>query len=260
MRRIVLLAILFITASIPGSSLGQSAINSEIAPGGKLRVAMNSATAVLLKRTPDGKITGGVGLELGKFMAGKLGAVLELVAYPDSNTYSQTFGKGEWDIGFGVRTPLVAEKADFLIDVLLNDYLYVAAPGREFANAAQVDRPGVKIGVGLNSSSDQFLSKRLKSAELVRLTGGRSIEALRSGQVDVWAASASNIEQVADRLPGAKIVPGAFTSDRTMIILPQGRSSAAQAKVVEIVNEAKKTGVVRKALEQTGARGVRLAS
>jgi len=190
-----------------------------------------------------------------------LGAVFELVAYHDSNTYTQTFGKGEWDIGFGARTPLVAEKADFLLDVLLNDYLFVAAPGgREFANAAQVDRPGVKIGVGLNSSSDQFLSKTLKSAELVRLTGGRSIEALKSGQVDVWAASASNIEQVADRLPGAKIVPGAFTSERTMVILPKGRSAAAQAKVVEIVNEAKKIGVVRKALEQTGARGVRLAS
>jgi polar amino acid transport system substrate-binding protein len=259
MQRILLLGILLIAISIPGSSLGQSAINSEIAPSGKLRVAMNSATAVLLKRTPDGKITGGVGFELGKFMAGKLGAVFELAAYPDSNTYTQTFGKGEWDIGFGVRTPLVAEKADFLIDVLVNDYLFVAAPGREFAGVAQVDRPGVKIGVGLNSSSDQFLSKTLKSGELVRLTGGRSIEALRSGQVDVWAASASNIEQVADRLPGAKIVPGMFMSDRTMVILPKGRSSAAQAKIVEIVNEAKKTGVIRKALEQTGVKGVRAA-
>jgi polar amino acid transport system substrate-binding protein len=89
--------------------------------------------------------------------------------------------------------------------------------------------------------------------------GGKSIEALRSGQVDVWAASASNVEQVADRLPGAKIVPGTFMSDRTMVVLPKGRSSAAQARVVEIVNEAKKTGVVRKALEQTGVRGVRAA-
>jgi polar amino acid transport system substrate-binding protein len=234
-------------------------MKSEIAPAGKLRVAMNAQTAVLLQRTPDGKITGGVGLELAKFIAKKLEAVLELAAYPDSNTYTQSFGKGEWDIVFAVRTPLVAEKADFIVDILSNDYFFVAAPGREFADAARVDRAGVKIGVGLNSSSDQFLSKTLKSAELVRLTGGRSIEALKSGQVDVWAASASNIEQVADRLPGAKIVPGAFTSDRTMVILPKGRSSAAQAKVVEIVNEAKKTDVIRKALEQTGVKGVRAA-
>jgi len=44
-----------------------------------------------------------------------------------------------------------------------------------------------------------------------------------------------------------------------MVILPKGRSSAAQAKLTEIVNEAKKAGVVRKALEQIGVRGVRAA-
>jgi hypothetical protein len=86
MRRILLLAMLLIATSIPGRSFGQPAINSEIAPQGKLRVAMNANTVVLMKRTSDGKITGGVGVELGKFMAGKLGAVFELVAYPDSNT------------------------------------------------------------------------------------------------------------------------------------------------------------------------------
>ena len=257
MRRILLLAILLIATSVTGSALGQPAITSEIAPQGKLRVAMNAGTPVLLTRTPDGMITGGVGLALGKVFAGKFGAVLELVAYPNASTYTDSFGKGEWDIGFGPKTPLTAEKADFIADVLLNEYWFIAAPGREFSNATQVDRPGVKIGVGLNSLSDQFLSRTLKSAQLVR--GVNSIEGLRSGQVDVWAASASNIEELSKRLSGAKIVPGSFTSDQTMVILPRGRSSAARAKFVEIVDQAKKAGVVRKALEQTGVKGVRAA-
>ena len=259
MRRILLLAIVLIATSIPWSALAQPEIRSEIAPTGKLRVAMNAETVVLLTRTPDGKITGGVGLEVAKFIAKKLGTVLELAPYPNSNSYTQSFGRGEWDIGLGTRSPLVAEKADFIVDILLNDYFFVAAPGRQFADAAQVDRPGVKIGVGLNTSSDQFLSKALKSAELVRLTGGRSIEALRSGQVDVWAASAGNVEQVADRLPGARLVPGAFMSERTMVTLPKGRSAAAQSKIVEIVKEAKRTGLVQKAIDQTGIKGVRAA-
>jgi len=55
---------------------------------------------------------------------------------------------------------------------VLADYMYVAAPGREFANAAQVDRAGVKIAVGQNSTSDHFLSRTLKFAELVRQPGG----------------------------------------------------------------------------------------
>jgi polar amino acid transport system substrate-binding protein len=257
MRRTLLLAIVLIATSIPGAALAQSAISTEIAPQGKLRVSLNAATAVLLTRTSDGTITGGVGLELGRFMAGKFGAVLELVAYPNSNTYVETFGKGEWDIGFGSKTPLTADKADFIAEVLLNEYWFIAAPGREFSNAAQVDRPGVRVGVGLNSSSDQFLSRTLKSAQLVR--GVISIEALRSSQVDVWAASASNIQEVSKRLSGAKIVPGSFTSEPTMVILPKGRSSAARAKVVEIIDQAKKAGVVRKALEQTGVKGVRAA-
>jgi polar amino acid transport system substrate-binding protein len=174
-------------------------------------------------------------------------------------SYTQSFGKGEWDIAFGARTPLTAEKADFISDVLLNEYWFFAAPGREFANAAQVDRPGVKIGVGLNSSADQFLSRALKSAELVR--GVNPIEALRNGQVDVWAASASGtvIEEASKRLSGVKIVPGAFNSDRQMVLLPKGRSSAARAKVIEIIDQAKKSGVVQKALEQTGMKAVRAA-
>jgi polar amino acid transport system substrate-binding protein len=203
-------------------------------------------------------MVGGVALDVGKFIAGKLEVSFELVPYSNSDAYTQSFGKGEWDIAIGPPTPLVAGKADFGPDLVLIDYMYVAAPGREFADAGQVDRPGIKIGVGRNSGPDQFLSRTLKSAELVR-PGGGGVEALRSGKADVWAANATNVQGVADALPGAKVVPGAFTTERYTVALPKGRSSAAQGKIAEIVNEAKKTGVVRKAIEQPGMRGVRVA-
>jgi hypothetical protein len=132
-----------IATSIPKGASAQPVISPEIAPLGKLRVAMNP---VLIERAPDGKIIGGVALEVGKFIGEKLGVPFELVPYPDSNTYTQSFGKGEWDVGIGPPTPLVAEKADFGADLLLVDHVYVAAPGQDFADAAS-DRPGVKIGV-----------------------------------------------------------------------------------------------------------------
>ena len=260
MQRYLLLATLLIATVIPGLSFAQPSISSEIAPAGKLRVAASVSTAVLLARTSDGKITGGVAPDVGKFIAEKLGVPFELVTYSDANTYSQSFGKGEWDIGFGSRTPLVADKADFIIDVVLTDYMYVAAPGREFANAAQVDRPGVKIGAGQNSSSDQFLRRTLKSAELMPIpAGSRGVEELRTGKVDVWATSASNVQRLIDSLPGATVVHGAFTNDLFMVTLPKGKSSAAQSKISEIVIEAKKTGVVQKAIERLGLQGVRAA-
>jgi polar amino acid transport system substrate-binding protein len=256
--RRILLAILLIAASIPSGALAQLAISSEIAPLGKLRVATNGGNPQLVTRTPDGKMVGGVAPDVGKFVAAKLGVSFELVAYTNADAYTQSFGKAEWDIAIGPPTPLVAEKADFGSDLVLIDLMYVAAPGREFANAAQVDRPGVKIGVGRNSGADQFLSRTLKSAELVR-PGGGGVEALRSGKADVWAANASNVRGVADALPGAKVVPRAFTTERYTVALPKGRSSAAQAKLAEIVSEAKRTGIVQKAIEEAGLRGVRVA-
>ena len=89
MRRTLSLTIILIAIFMHGVALAQPAVSAEIAPQAKLRVAMNASTVVLVMRTPDGKITGGVGVELGKFMAAKLGAVVELVVYPGSKSRRQ---------------------------------------------------------------------------------------------------------------------------------------------------------------------------
>ena len=217
-------------------------------------------TRVLIKRAPDGKVIGGVGLAVGKFIAEKLEVPFELVPYPDANTYTQSIGKGEWDIGIGPPIPLAAEKADFGPDLLLVDHVYTAAPGQQFADAVQVDRPGVKIGVGRDSAQDVFLSRTLKSAELVRMPGGGTdaIETLRSGKANLWASNATNA-QGSPMAPRGEDRPWAFNTERSSVAFPKGRSSAAQGKVAEIVNEAKRTGIVRKAIEEAGLRGVRVA-
>ena len=198
MGRISWLAILLIANSDTYRSRWPASGQLRDRADGEIACGNERGNPVLLTRTADGKMVGGVAFEVGKFIAEKLGVSFELVRLRQADTYTQSFGKGEWDIGFGARTPLVADKADFVLDLVLADYAFVAAPGPEFADAAQVDRPGVKIGVGRNSSSDQFLSRTLKSAELVRCPAAEAIEALRSGKADVWAASASNAQEVAD--------------------------------------------------------------
>ncbi len=256
MRRVFLL-LLFLIALVSCAALKQSVPASEIAPTGKLRVATNGGNSVLVTRAADGTV-GGVAMDVGRFIADKLGVSFEPVFYANAGAYTESFGKGEWDIAIGAPSALVTEKADFSPDLMLVDFMFVAVPGREFADAAQVDRPGVKIGVARNSGPDQFLSRTVKSAELVRFPGG-GLEVLRSGKVDVWAANSHIVHTIADGLPGAKVVPGAFAADSYSVALPKGRSAAARDKLAEIVNEAVATGVVRKAIEQSGLRGVRVA-
>jgi polar amino acid transport system substrate-binding protein len=249
----------FLLAILGSPAVGQAqqAASAEIAPNGTLRVAFQTASPILAKRAPDGSVSGVV-VDLGRFLADKLGVTFEPVAYANQETYAQSFGKGEWDVVIGVRNSLADPTPDFMVA----DAMYIAAPGRDFADVTRVDQPGVKVGVSQGGGSDQFLSRALKSAQVVRVPGGVSnaVNALRTNTVDVWAANPVTLQEIADALPGSKVVSGAWTTGRYAASLPKGRSAAAQERLAELVNEAKRTGIVQESIERAGFKGVRVAS
>jgi polar amino acid transport system substrate-binding protein len=257
MRTFLLFTILM-TIQMSGEASAQPLAISEIAAQGRLRVGMLGYNPVLVTRKPDGSI-GGVSVSLGKFIAERLGLPLEPVVYANPESGVQSYGKDEWDVMIGPRGPAVGPKADFGPDILLVDNIYVAAPGRDFVDASQVDTVGVKIGVAQNAVPDQFLSRNLKFAELVRVPAAIevAVETLRSGNADVFASSAQFAHAVVAGLPSAKIIPGAFLSVRMAVALPKGQSSVAQSKLAEIINKAKRTGIVQRAIDESGLQGVR---
>ena len=109
--------------------------------------------------------------------------------------------------------------------------------------------------------SDRVLTEALKSAQVVRVSGGVSnaVAALRDGTVDVWAANPATLQEIEDALPGSRVVPGAWTTGRYAVSLPTGRSMAAHSTLADIVMEAKRTGVVQRSIEQAGFKGVHVA-
>jgi polar amino acid transport system substrate-binding protein len=227
---------------------------SEIAPTGKLRCASIAVSAV-----------GGVGEPLAKSIADRLSLPLDFVRHPDPKSYEQGFRKGDWDIAIGPRVLAPADTVHLTRDVWLIDLLFVAAGGQAFAYLDDVDRPGVTVGTIESSPADRFLSRMLKSAALVRLRlslnfAADAIDMLRSGKADVFGVDAGLVALIASGYPEAKTVAGAFDTVRVALALPEGRSSAAQAKLDEIVKELKRSGMVQKAIEQAGLRsGVRVA-
>jgi len=235
-------------------AMSQTVISSEIAPTGKLRCA---AIGI--------RVLGGVGEPIGKFIADELSIPLDFARYPNPETYEQSFRKEDWDIAIGPRVLAPADIANVSRDVWLIDLLYLTAAGQVFAGPDEVDRLGVRVGAIQNSPSDRFLTRTLRSAELVRLPLSSyfptdAIDMLRSGKADVFGADAGLIELIASGYPEAKIVTGAFHTVRVALALPKSRSSAAQAKLDEIVKEVKRSGIVQKAIEQAGfKRGVRVA-
>lgn len=164
-----------------------------------------------------------------KFFADRLGVSLESVMYSSPDAYAQSFGKGEWDIAVGPRVLAPTDKADVTADLWLIPLIYVAAPGHDFADASQVDRPGVKIGTTQGSPSDRFLSHNVKLAEIVRIQLSPHIsvdvaDLLKSGKVDVFGGDAGVGYPAAETLAGAKIVSGAFNTVRVVAALSKGEA------------------------------------
>jgi polar amino acid transport system substrate-binding protein len=253
MSRIIFLSITLL-ASLSGTAFGQIAPASEIAPGGKLRVGMIAIT-----------VLGGVADPVASFIGQKLGSVVEPVMYPSPDAYLQSFGKDEWDIAIGPRVLAPADKADSTADLWVVSLVYIAAPGKEFPDIASVDKAGVKIGTIRGAPSDRVLTREVKAAELVRIPLSPTIAAdaadlLRSGKADVFGADSGVGYPAAAGLPGAKIVPGAFATVRVAASLPKGRSAAAQTALATLLDEAKQSGVVQKAIDAKGLKGVNVAT
>ena len=108
-------------------------------------------------------------------------------------------------------------------------------------------------------------TREIKAAEIVRIPLSPTIAAdaaglLRSGKADVFGADSGVGYPAAEALPGAKIVPGAFAMVRVAAALPKGRSAAAQTALATLLDEARQSGVVQKAIDAKGLKGVNVAT
>src|ERR1700752_1810214 len=252
MKQILLSIALLVGLS--GLAFGQTTPASEIAPGEKLRVGTVAITVI-----------GGVAEPVARFIGQKLGAAVEPVMYPNPEAYLQSFGKGEWDIVIAARVLVPAEKADSIADLWVISLIYVAAPGKEFPDIASVDKAGVKIGVIRGVPSDRVVTREIKAAEIVRIPLSPTIAAdaadlLRSHKADVFGPDSGVGYPAAEALTGAKIVPCAFGTVRVAAALPKGRSPAAQSLLATLLDEAKQSGVVQKAIDAKGLKGVNVAT
>ena len=107
-------------------------MDNELAPTGKFRVGMNANNATLVRRGADGTVSG-LSADLGRFIAAKLGVPYEPVVYDSAAPFTASFRKSEWDIILTGKNAVVGKLVDFSADLFLIEYVYVAAPGREFA-------------------------------------------------------------------------------------------------------------------------------
>jgi len=131
--------------------------------------------------------------------------------------------------------------------------------GSSIRNVADADNPGVHIAVTRNSVEDFVLTRMLKQAQLVRVeTISTGFDVLRAGNAEVFAVPRPTALQFSARLPGSRVLEDRFHAVFHAIAVPKGQAGRL-AYVTDFIEEAKASGLVQRAVERAGLRGVQVA-
>lgn len=239
----------------------QSAQAADLTPAASLRAVYLATNPVQAKLDPAGGEVRGPAAELARELARSLGAPLALRAVPGTADVSASVRAGEADIGFLAFDPVRALEVNFSQTYLLAHNSYIVAAGSAIRAAADVDRAGVRVGVGRADAADLFLSRNLRHAELRRFSGSALAEGLvllERGEIEAYAANRTRLLEAIETRPGLRLLEDNFLSVQQAIIVAKGNARLLEA-ANRVIAAARASGRIREAIERAGLRGVDVA-
>ncbi|MBB4428183.1 polar amino acid transport system substrate-binding protein [Bradyrhizobium sp. CIR48] len=231
------------------------ALKDEIAPTGKLRVAIAispAGGAFWSTKTEAGYA--GVPVDLGKAMAAQLGVPVEYVVHQNSGQITDAAGKGTWDVTWLPRDPERETKMMFGPIYEVADATYIVKPGSNLSNFATLDQLGIKVAAVNATTTMRGAIAHLKHATV---TGYQTYDEifglLRSGEIDAFALSRDQLNKMAQKIPGTKVLDETFKKTVTAVAVPLGHQQAL-AFVTKFMTEATTNGTLRKAYDDNGLK------
>jgi polar amino acid transport system substrate-binding protein len=225
----------------------------ELAPTGTLRAGINYGNPVIVQRDPAGGAPRGVGPDLARELAKRLGVGIAYVTYDTAGKLADGVRSNAWDVAFLAGEPERAQEIAFSPPYVQIEGTYMVRKDSALKSVADVDRPGIRVAVGDKTAYDLFLTRNLKQAELVR--SPTSLDAIAAFQgdarLDVVAGVRQTLMMAAQKDAGLRVMDDSFQVIRQASGVPKGRDAAARY-LSEFITEMKATGFVKRALEASG--------
>jgi polar amino acid transport system substrate-binding protein len=236
-----------------------SAVRSELAPTGTLRVGINLSNFLLTRTDPKTGEYAGVAVDLGRELGRRLGVPVEIMAYESPGKLADAAKCGVWDVGFLGAEPQRANEIDFTAAYVEIEATYLVPPGSPLNTIADVDREGVRIAISGKSAYDLYLTRNLKHAQLVRERGADNVfKRFVDDKLDALAGLKPRLVTDQGNLPGSRILDGRFTAVQQAIGTPKGRAAGARY-LREFAEDIKAAGLVAQAIENNNVRGLTVA-
>jgi polar amino acid transport system substrate-binding protein len=236
-----------------------AAVRTDLAPTGKLRAAINYGNFILATKDRATGESRGVAIDLVQEVARPLAVPFEIVAYDSVAVMGDAAPTGVWDLAFLGSDPKREALMSFTAAYLEIEATYLVRGDSPLRTAAEVDRAGLKVAAPARANFELFLSRNLHQAQLVSTAGAdAAFDMLVKEGVDALAGLTQALHDRLRQLPGSRILEGRFMGVQQSIAVPKGRD-AGLAFLRRVVEDAKASGLVARAIERTGARGVSVA-
>jgi len=231
-------------------------IRQALAPSGKLRVGVYPGSPFSMVRDPVSGEMKGIAVELGKALAMRLGVPYEQVEFGSPAEIYEALKAGQIDMTIANQTPARADQFAWSPPLMLIELGFLAAAGSPVTTPADVDRPGVRVGVTQGGTMNGALARELKNATVVpAATLKNGIEMLAQHKIDAYATNKANLFEMSDALPGSRVLDGRWGLEHLAMAIPKGRD-AGFAYVRTFVEDAKSEGLVAGAAARVALRGV----
>jgi polar amino acid transport system substrate-binding protein len=260
MKPHVLCAALMAAVLVTPARSDDAAAKQELASTGTLRVAIAvgpSPSALYVLK--EGAGYRGVTIELGTALAKKLGVPVAWVPYLASGEIQASAASGVWDVSFMPVDEERKKLVDFGNAYHLLQSTYLVAPGSMIQTLAEANRAGVRIAGAAGTATFRASNKASPNATHLALAGvDAAVEAMRAGQADAIALSRESLTGLMAKIPGSRVLDGGFLNSTTAIAVPKAKPEAL-AYVSAFIEEAKASGLVRRALDDMGLKSSQVA-
>jgi len=252
----ILIGVLLAFAQFPATAEVQQTSDPRVADlvsAGKIRLGL---FVPQYTKDPGTGVLRGVRVEIARALAAQIGVRVVLLEHPTPPAAVACLKAGACDLLFLPLDARAADVGDFSPPIFQFDFTLLVPAGSSIRSFADADQPGVRIAAVRNHASTIELSRLLKQAELVYAeTPDPTFDLVGTGQAGAMASARPTLLEYSTQLPGTRVLEDRYGGIVNRMVVPKGKAGWL-AYISEFVEEAKASGLVPKAIDRGGERGI----
>jgi polar amino acid transport system substrate-binding protein len=224
----------------------------EMAPTGKLRVAINMRNQLLVTGKTAAGDPEGLAPSMATAFAERLGVPVEYVPYDNAGKLADDAALDKWDVGLIGADPARAAHVTFTAPYCQIEASYAVPATSGATKCTELDKSGVRVAACSGAAYTLWLERNLKHAKLTTIDGHDETYAyFKEHNFEALAGLRSKLVKDEAKRPATRLLEDRFMAVEQAACTKKGRDKGFQF-LSDFIEEAKKSGLVMDLMKKFG--------